>query len=235
MTRAGIYHELGHEQFTPTGIWERVLAVHQGQQTEDGLGEAGRTMLPRFYNIVEDRAHGTPSDQDMPVQTEILAASCRLEPRWGEEVGPNVPEDQQVFWALLYTGLPYFRVRAEVREGMSPHARALFEELEPLVVRAIHGEPEDAYYCAVRLARRFEEEGLIRLPPKEDDYSRELPGGGSGEKAKGQPGSGKGQEGKPGSGESAEDQANASEDGASGSAGAAQPERAAPGAGRLPG
>ncbi len=192
VTRAGIYHELGHEQFTPTAIWERVLAVHQGQQTE-GLGEAGRAMLPRFYNIVEDGRMERQVAANYAGAAEILAASCRLEPRWGEQVGTSVPPDQEVFWALLYTGLPYYRVRSEVREAMSPRARALFEELEPLVSRAVHDSPEEAYRCAVHLARRFEEEGLIRLPPKEEDYSRELPGGGTlgdGQNPSGDPGGG---------------------------------------------
>ncbi len=179
VTRAGIYHELGHEQFTPTAIWEQVLAVHQGQQAEEGLGRAGSAMLPRFYNIVEDGRMERQVSANYAGAAEILAASCRLEPRWGEEVGTNVPDDQQVFWALLYTALPYYRVRPEVRDGMTPRARALFDELAPQVTRAVHGSPDDAYRCAVHLARRFEEEGLLKLPPQEQDYSRSLPGGAS--------------------------------------------------------
>ncbi len=179
VTRAGIYHELGHEQFTPTAIWEQVLAVHQGQQAEEGLGQAGSAMLPRFYNIVEDGRMERQVSANYAGAAEILAASCRLEPRWGEEVGTNVPDDQQVFWALLYTALPYYRVRPEVRDGMTPRARALFDELTPQVTRAVHGSPDDAYRCAVHLARRFEEEGLLKLPPKEQDYSRSLPGNAS--------------------------------------------------------
>ncbi|MGC1379300.1 MAG: hypothetical protein WA821_23920 [Anaerolineales bacterium] len=219
VTRAGIYHELGHEQFTPTGVWERVLAVHEGKETSE-LSEAGRAMLPRFYNIVEDGRMERRVAQNYAGAAEILAASCRLEPRWGEEVGAGVPEDQQVFWALLYTSLPYFRVRSEVREGMSPRARTLFEELEPVVRRAVHGDPEEAYRASVHLARRFEEEGLIHLPPKEQDYSREMPHG-AGQSA-GQS-SGGGQGGKSGQGQDSS--------GASGGKDGSQPE-AGSGAGR---
>ncbi len=214
VTRAGIYHELGHEQFTPTQIWERVLAVHQGQQAEDSLGQAGSAMLPRFYNIVEDGRMERQVAANYAGAAEILAASCRLEPRWGEQVGTSVPPDQEVFWALLYTGLPYYRVRPEVREAMSPRARALFEELEPVVSRAVHGSPEDAYRCAVHLARRFEEEGLIQLPPQEQDYSRALPGGSGGS---GQPDSGNGRQ--PGAAEDQSGQQTSSQSGDDDSAG----------------
>lgn len=194
VTRAGIYHELGHEQFTPTAIWEQVLAVHQGQRPEAGLGEAGCAMLPRFYNIVEDGRMERQVAASYAGAAEILAASCHLEPRWSENVSASVADDQQVFWALLYTGLPYFRVRAEVREAMSPRARALFDELEPLVSRAVRGTPEDAYRAAVHLARRFEEEGLLQLPPKEQDYSKQLPKPAAGN---GEPGAGKWVPGQP--------------------------------------
>ena len=172
VTRAGIYHELGHEQFTPQDIWAQVLDVTQGKQ-DAGLGEAAKQMLPRFYNIVEDGRMERVVSGNYAGAAEILAASCRLEPRWGEEVGEGVSESDQVFWSLLYTGLPYYRVRQEVRDGMSPNARKVFDELEPLMQRAVRGAPDEAFQAAVHIAKRFEEEGFIQLPPK--DYSQQMP------------------------------------------------------------
>ena len=179
VTRAGIYHELGHEQFTPVAVWEQVLAVAEGKSDEGELGEAGRAMLPRFFNIVEDGRMERQVAGNYAGAAEILAASCRLQPRWGEEVGEKVGTGDQVFWSLLYTSLPYYRVRAEVHKGMSPRARALFDELSPVVARAVRGEPEEAYRAALHLAKRFEEEGLVQqLPPQ--DYSQMMPGRGGG-------------------------------------------------------
>lgn len=198
VTRAGIYHELGHEQFTPQPIWGQVLEAAQGRPPI-GLGEVAQKMLPRFYNIVEDGRMEREVARRYKGAAEILAASCRLEPRWGETVGPGVSESDQVFWALLYTGLPYFRVRQEVRQGMTPRARQVFEELEPVVIRAVRGTPEEAFDAAVRIARRFEEEGFLQLPP--EDYSQPMPKpqGGGGQPQQGQ--SGGGQPQRSGSGE----------------------------------
>ena len=209
VTRAGIYHELGHEQFTPQEIWAQVLDVAQGRQ-DAGLGEAAKQMLPRFYNIVEDGRMERVVSSNYAGAAEILAASCRLEPRWGEEVGERVSESDQVFWSLLYTGLPYYRVRQEVRDGMTPNARKVFDELEPIMQRAVRGTPEEAYQAAVHIAKRFEEEGFIKLPPK--DYSKQMPqpspGQGQPQSGQGQPQPGQPQQGQsqPGQGQSQQGQ-----------------------------
>jgi hypothetical protein len=201
VTRAGIYHELGHEQFTPQDVWARVLDAASGKQ-DVGLGQAAKEMLPRFYNIVEDGRMERVVAGNYKGAAEILAASCRLEPRWGEEVGEGVSESDQVFWSLLYTGLPYYRVRKEVREGMSPRARRVFDELEPLMQKAVHGVPEEAFQAAVQIAKRFEEEGFIQLPPK--DHSQQMPqppkGSGQGQphQGQGQPQQGQGHDGASG-------------------------------------
>ncbi len=159
VTRAGIYHELGHEQFTPQEIWARILEAAEGK-TDVGLGEAARQMLPRFYNIVEDGRMEREVAGQYKGAAEILAASCRLEPRWGEEVGEGVSDSDQVFWSLLYTGLPYFRVRQEVRNGMTPRARKVFEELEPVMMRAVRGTPEEVYDSFGANCEAFRRRGL---------------------------------------------------------------------------
>ena len=95
---------------------------------------------------------------------ETLAASCRLEPRWDEKVGEGVPDHHQLVGALLYTSLPYYRLRPELRDQMSANARKLFDELEPVVRRGVHGSPEDAFEAALAIARRFEQAGLVQEP-----------------------------------------------------------------------
>jgi len=188
VTRAGIHHELGHELFTPPEIWAQVVEAAQGKQTMEGLGEAGAKMLPRFFNVIEDGRMERRLANGYAGVAEVLAASCRLEPRWDEQVGEAVPVGQQVFWALLYTSLPFFRLRDEVRTGMPPQARALFDELEPVVRQAVQGNAEVALAAAVHLARRFEEEGLIELPPQEYSPPVQPPPGTK--PRQGQPGSG---------------------------------------------
>src|SRR5262249_39711468 len=64
-------------------------------------------------------------------------------------------------WALLYTALPFFNVRPSIRAKMDPAARALFEELEPVVAAAVRGTPEDSWAAAGYMAARFEQQGLV--------------------------------------------------------------------------
>ena len=232
ITRAGIYHELGHEQFTPQEIWARVLDVAEGNQ-DTGLGDAGRKMLPRFYNIVEDGRMEREVSATYKGAAEILAASCRLEPRWGEEVGQGVSESDQVFWALLYTGLPYYRVRPAVREGMTPRARKVFEELEPVMARAVRGTPEETYQAAVHIARRFEEEGFITLPPKDSSNLMPKPSRGQqqGQSSSGSAGQQNGQSGSE-AGVASQPSSGQGQPSAHGSSGAGQKQEEQQGAGR---
>ncbi len=175
VTRAGIYHELGHEQFTPADTWNEVLAIAEGLEKVDNLSAAAAKSLPRFFNIVEDGRMERLLARNYAGVAEILAASCRINPRWNERVGEAVPEAEQVFWALLYSGLPYFRVREEVHEGMTPRARAVFDELEPVIRRGVRGTAEEALQAALHLVRRFDEEGYLAALPAQE-YSANLPG-----------------------------------------------------------
>ncbi|MEK7808605.1 MAG: hypothetical protein AAB571_05995, partial [Chloroflexota bacterium] len=54
VTRAGLEHELGHELYTPMGVWQRVLDVAEKKENEKDLGEKGAGLLPHCFNIVED-------------------------------------------------------------------------------------------------------------------------------------------------------------------------------------
>src|SRR5690606_5889259 len=65
--------------------------------------------------------------------------------RWDEHVGPKVQRVRQVMGAMLYTALPYFAVRKEVRAAMGDEARTLFETVEPMVQQAVHASPEDSF------------------------------------------------------------------------------------------
>ncbi len=176
---AGIYHELGHEEFTPMGYWADLLEIAQSggpvsRQVDmrfAGLGvlditlDRARGDVPGCYNIVEDgRMERTISDEYRGV-AEVLAASCVVDARWDEQVGDQVPTRYQLEGALLYTALPYFAVSPAARAGMSEEARALLDELEPIVARAVRGTAEDAYHASLYLAWRFEQAGLLEAPP----------------------------------------------------------------------
>lgn len=195
VTKAGLYHEIGHEQFTDPAVWAHAVQVAQSEKAVEGL-DAGRRSLTKFLNLVEDgRMERHLCDRYAGVE-EVLAASCRLKERWDEATGPNIPAGSQVYGALLYTALPFYRVRPEVRQAMPEQARKLFDELEPVVKRAVLGKnTEEAYRAAVHLARRFEEEGLLGdLPAGEPSTPLRPPPGGE-ERAPGAVGTpgGKGQ------------------------------------------
>jgi hypothetical protein len=145
---AGAYHELGHEKYTRRDIWARVLELHGNKRygiDEEGLNQFGRAMLPEVFNIVEDgRMERCLANEYLGI-AETLALSCHLQPRWDEHVGPQVQRVRQVMGAMLYTALPYFAVREEVRAAMGDEARTLFETVEPLVQQAVHASPEDSF------------------------------------------------------------------------------------------
>ncbi|KAB8140804.1 hypothetical protein F8S13_22665 [Chloroflexia bacterium SDU3-3] len=176
---AGIYHELGHEQYTPPELWADMLTIARSDapvtRTLDlgfaGLGSVDITLdalkgqVPRCYNIIEDGRMERAVSADYRGVAEILAADALIDPRWDQTVGERVPTRHQVEGALLYTALPYFAVSPEARAGMSPDARRLFAELEPVVAAAVVGRPEDAASAALYLAWRLEQEGLATPPP----------------------------------------------------------------------
>ncbi len=176
---AGIYHELGHEEFTPMGYWADLLDIarsdapitRQIDMRFAGLGviditlDGARRDVPGCYNIVEDgRMERTISDEYRGV-AEVLAASCMIDPRWDEQVGEHIPTRYQLEGALLYTALPYFSVPAATRAGMSEESGRLLDELEPIIARAVRGTAEDAYHASLYLAWRFEQAALLNAPP----------------------------------------------------------------------
>lgn len=161
VTRAGIHHELGHELFTSPELFARVVAIAEGKQNVEGL-DGGRRILPMIFNIIEDGRMERQLSHTYAGVAETMAASCRLEPRWDEKVGEGVPDHHQLVGALLYTCLPYYRLRPELCEQMSENAQALFNELEPVVRDGVHGLPEDAFEVALFIARRFEQAGLVQ-------------------------------------------------------------------------
>lgn len=170
VTRAGIYHELGHELYTDPGLWATCLEANTSTTPYEletiGGGtlvlDAGRRFLPQIYNIVEDGRMEREVARNTPGAGEILAASCRLEDRWGWEPGRPQDDYNDLTGALLYEALPFYKVRPEVvEERLSPKARALFEELRPLVQRSVRGSGDDAFNAAVIIAKRLEEEGII--------------------------------------------------------------------------
>ncbi len=170
VTRAGIYHELGHELYTDPALWATCLEANKSDTPYDfetATGgrltlDAGRRFLPQIYNIVEDGRMEREVARTTPGAGEILAASCRLEDRLGWEPGRPQDDYNDLTGALLYEALPFYRVRPKVvEERLSPKARALFEELRPLVQRSVRGSGDDAFAAAVIIAKRLEEEGII--------------------------------------------------------------------------
>jgi hypothetical protein len=164
----GLQHEMGHELETPLETFERILDLASSPQPVEGL-DGGRGLVKGIYNIIEDGRMERRISR-LPGVAEYLAVGCKLQPRWDERVGEEVPLSHEVQGALLYEALPYYQVRPEVLDAMTPTARALFEELRPLVHSGVFGEPEDAYRASIEIARRLQEEGItapdeqLRIP-----------------------------------------------------------------------
>ena len=179
--KAGIYHELGHEQFTPMDLWAGILEIMQSTGPQDvevdmrfaGLGvqtvqlDTSRTFVKDAYNIVEDGRMERRVDDRYAGAGEILAADAAINPRWPETVrrpdGTPLPPEDVVPWALLYEALPFFNVRPSTYAKMDAKSRALFDELAPVVRAAVNGKPEDAWSAAVYMAARMEQEG-VKMP-----------------------------------------------------------------------
>jgi hypothetical protein len=164
VTKAGIYHEIGHELTTPPGHWKTILNIAKGKEKVEGVGRGGRKLITKMYNIVEDGRMERDMATRFPGVAEALAASCKVQPRWHERVGPGVPLADEVIWPLLYTALPFFKVRPEVRAAMSPEGRALFEDLEPIARKGALGTPDDSLAAAIEITRRLEAAGVLTMP-----------------------------------------------------------------------
>ena len=154
----GLQHEMGHELETPLDTFKRILDIAECPQPIEGL-DGGRRLVKTIYNIVEDGRMERRISR-LPGVAEYLAVGCKLQPRWDEQVGEGVPMSHEVQGALLYEALPYYQVRPDVLDAMTPKSRALFEELRPIVHQGVFGEPEDAYRASVEIARRLQDTGI---------------------------------------------------------------------------
>jgi hypothetical protein len=168
---AGLEHELGHELFTNPDHWRKVLEVAGSAEEApvEGLDERGRQIISHIYNIIEDGRMEREVSLTYAGAAEHLALGCQLQPRWDETVGEGIDPQHQVYGAMLYTALPYFKVKPAVRAAMSKEARALFEELEPVVRRGVTGSSDEALEAAFTIARRLQKEGLTAPPPPKMD------------------------------------------------------------------
>jgi hypothetical protein len=195
---AAVEHELGHELYTDAEHWRYLLKIAASPKPVEGL-DRGRKLLLKVYNILEDGRMERQLGQLAGV-AEHLALGCRYQPRWDEWVGEDEVKtltkslaaaglsepvahtiasqkvtESEVYGGLLYTALPFFQVRPEVRAVMTEAGRTLFEQLEPLAVKAALGTPQDTLEMAFAITRRLEVAGFD-LPSKELDIR---PPGGS--------------------------------------------------------
>jgi hypothetical protein len=182
---AGMNHELGHELYTNPDHWRKVLDTAKSPDPVDGLDD-GRKIIPHIYNIIEDGRMEREVSLEALGAAQQLAIGCKLQPRWDEKVGEGVPVEHQVYGAMLYTALPYFKVRDEVRAAMSPKARAIFEEVEPFVKKGVLGSKAESLEASFEITRILEKYGFGTPPPEldvrppADPDSLEKNGGGAG-------------------------------------------------------
>ncbi len=158
--KAGIYHELGHEEDTPVGVFRRIVDIAQGKERVDGIPPEQAGIVSEIYNILEDgRMERTQAKRRRGVAA-VLAADAMINPRWDEQVGETVPMMHQIMGLMLYRSLPFFRVRQEVLDRAPERVRRLYAEIEPLVDAAMRS-PEDAFRATIEITRRLTQEPEI--------------------------------------------------------------------------
>ncbi len=152
--KAGIYHELGHEEDTPVGIFRRVVDIAQGKEDVPGLPREAAGLVPEIYNILEDGRMERSQAKKRRGVAAVLAEDAKHNPRWDEIVGDQIPVSHQLMGMMLYRALPFFRVRQEVLDAAPPRVRKLFNEVRPLVDRAMRS-PEDTFAAAIEISRKL--------------------------------------------------------------------------------
>ncbi|HEX2912270.1 MAG TPA: hypothetical protein VH186_15790 [Chloroflexia bacterium] len=188
---AGLKHELGHELYTNPDHWRRILEIARSADPVEGL-DAGRAIVTQIYNTIEDGRMERAVAANHLGAAEQLQLGCSLQPRWDEQVGPRVPIEHQVLGAMLYTSLPFFRVTDEVRSKMTPEARAVFEEVEPLVRKGVLGSQADALEATLEITRILQSKGVampdqsVDARPPSDPDTLEHNGEGAGRQQSGQ-------------------------------------------------
>ncbi|RME48500.1 MAG: hypothetical protein D6796_06175, partial [Caldilineae bacterium] len=184
--KAGIYHELGHEEDTPVGIFARILDIANGREQVEGIPPAAAGLVAEVYNILEDGRMERQQAKRRRGVAATLAADARINPRWDEKVGEDLPLVHQVMGLMLYRSLPFFRVRPEVLEQAPPRVRRLYDEVRPLVDRAMRS-PEDAFQATIEITRRLlRDDGLREFSKR---MTREGTQGGQWVKSDGEDGS----------------------------------------------
>jgi hypothetical protein len=152
--KAGIYHELGHEEDTPQAVFARVLEIAKGKEKVEGIPKGATGLVAEIYNIVEDGRMERIQAKRRRGVAATLAADAQINPRWDEKVGEGVPVPHQMMGLMLYRALPFFRVRQEVLDAAPPRVRKLYAEVEPLVDRAMRS-PEEAFQSAIEITRKL--------------------------------------------------------------------------------
>jgi hypothetical protein len=229
VTRGVLYHEMGHVLKTPPHMWQRALRIARREEQIEGLDGAA-PMLPQVLNIVEDGRMERAMSAQYAGAAEAIAAGCRLFPRWDERVGPGVELEHQVLGALINECRPYYRLRQETIDAMTPEARALLEELRPLARMGVISTAEDTFNAAVEITKRLQAAG-IEAP---DQGLEQMPAFvlvmmAQGEEQEGEGGQGGG-EGGPGGQQSLQGQSGQLSPGGQGASGGAQAGQAGQGA-----
>jgi len=168
--KAGIYHELGHEEDTPRQLFARVVEIARGMERVEGIPPEQAGLVAEVYNILEDGRMERQQARRRRGAAAILAAEALINPRWDERVGDDIPLGLQVMGMMLYRALPFFSVRQAVLEAAPQRVQRLYREIEPLVDRAMRS-PEEAFQASIEITRR-----LLASGPDMQDLARQMTG-----------------------------------------------------------
>ncbi len=150
--KAGIYHEIGHEEDTSPEIFSRVLRIANGEEEIEGVPREAAGIVAEIYNILEDGRMERQQAKRRRGVANILAADASIQPRWDEKVGEEFPLQHQLMGMMLYRALPFFQVRQDVYESAPVRVRDIFDRVLPLVDKAMLS-PQDAFTASIGISR----------------------------------------------------------------------------------
>lgn len=179
MMQGGLEHEITHELYYDKSAFEQMKSQIEA--------DPSRRPLAFISNILVDGHDEWRHKLARPEAYGIIEAHDELmvrhngSGRWSFD-----PENQdtwtQVTGAMLYRGLPYYRVP---EDKLSDEAREVYRDLSPHVDAAIKGTSHDCIRHANEIYDKLKDRGLIPENPEQDHL-----GGGAGPGAEGSPGMG---------------------------------------------
>ena len=179
MMQGGLEHEITHELYYDKSAFEDMKSQIEA--------DPSKRPLAFISNILVDGHDEWRHKLARPEAYGIIEAHDELMVRHNGSGRWSFDPDNQDTWtqvtgAMLYRGLPYYRVP---EDKLSDEAREVYRDLSPHVDAAIKGTSHDCIRQSGEIFEKLKARGLIPEKPEQDHL-----GGGAGPGAEGAPGMG---------------------------------------------